>query len=167
MLGAVTTVSRSSLTGRPRAATDSLCSEGIRQQGPHLFFIGPARLEPLTGSQFEKIVVLTNSDLIDLGVAVPLPFQTSIVGSLGCRFRVLPEPGGVAARDPRTPPSTRRSAALRQATETDSGRSIAVGLAVRSLEQLAIQRLCRQSLDRHRLAPERLSVVLGLEGPTW
>src|SRR5215471_6008893 len=113
---------------------------------------------------------VANSDLIDkLGVAVPpsIPFQTSIVGSLGCRFRFLPEPGGVAARDPRTPPSTRRSAALRQATETDSGRSIAVGLAVRSLEQLAIQRLCRQSLDRHRLAPERLSVVLGLEGPTW
>src|SRR5262249_2751182 len=77
-----------------------------------------------------------------------------------------PEPGGAAAGDPRAPPSTRRSAALRQATETDFGGSILVGLAVRRLERLAVQRLYRQSRDRHRLASERLSPVLGLEGPT-
>jgi hypothetical protein len=34
------------------------------------------------------------------------------------------------------------------------------------LERLTVQRLYRQSRDRHRLAPERLSLVLGLEGPT-
>ena len=59
-------------------------------------------------------VVLVKSDLIDkLGVAVPLsiPFRPPIVGSLGRRFRFLPEPRGASARDPRAPPSTRRSAA--------------------------------------------------------
>jgi hypothetical protein len=62
--------------------------------------------------------------------------------------------------------STQRSAALRQATETDSGGSVTLGLAMRGLERLAVQRLYRQSRDGHRLAPERLSLVLGLEGPT-
>ena len=56
--------------------------------------------------------------------------------------------------------------AFRQATETDTGGSMALGLAMRRLERLAVQRLYRQSLDRHRLAPERLSPVLGLEAPT-
>jgi hypothetical protein len=68
-------------------------------------------------------VLLANSDLIDkLGVAVflSIPFRSPIIGSLGRRFRFLPEPGGAAARDPRSPPSTRRSAALRQATKTDT-----------------------------------------------
>src|SRR5215831_3578833 len=95
--------------------------------------------------------VLANSDLIDkLGVAVlpSIPFEISIVGSLGRCFRFLPEPCGAAARDPGSPPPTRRSAALRQTTETDSGRSILVGLAVRCLERLAVQHLCRQSVDR-------------------
>ena len=44
---------------------------------------------------------------------------------------------------------------------------MAVGLAVRRLERLAVQHLCRQSVDRHRLAPERLSLEvlqLRLEG---
>jgi hypothetical protein len=35
---------------------------------------------------------------------------------------------------------------------------------MRRLERLAVQRFYRQSLDRHRLAPERLAPVLGLEG---
>jgi hypothetical protein len=68
-------------------------------------------------------VLLANSDLIDkLGVAVflSIPFRPPIIGSLGRRFRFLPEPGGAPARDPRSPPSTRRSAALRQATKTDT-----------------------------------------------
>ena len=43
---------------------------------------------------------------------------------------------------------------------------MAVGLAMRRLERLAVQHLYRQSRDRDRLAPERLSLVLGLEGPT-
>src|SRR5215470_20224177 len=81
-----------------------------------------------------RTVVVANSDLIDkLGVAVlpSIPFEISMVGSLGRCFRFLPEPCGAAARDPGSPPPTRRSAALRQTTETDSGRSILVGLAVR------------------------------------
>jgi hypothetical protein len=41
---------------------------------------------------------------------------------------------------------------------------MALGLAMRRLERLAIQGLYHQSLDRHRLAPERLSPLLGLEG---
>jgi hypothetical protein len=38
---------------------------------------------------------------------------------------------------------------------------------MRRLERLAIQHRYRQSLDRHRLASERLSSVLGVEDPTW
>src|SRR5258705_11109284 len=115
-------------------------------------------------------VVLANSDQIDkLGVAVPssIPWRASFVGSLGSCFRFLSQPCGASARDPRAPPSTRRSPALRQTTQIDPGGSLAVGLAVRRLERLAVQRLYRQSRDRRRLAPERLSFVLGLEGPTW
>src|SRR5260370_28902368 len=113
-------------------------------------------------------VVLANSDQIDkLGVAPPpsIPWRASFVGSLGRCFRFLSQPCGASARDPRSPPSTRRSPALRQATQIDPGGSLAVGLAVRRLERLAVQRLYRQGRDRHRLAPERLSFVLGLEGP--
>jgi hypothetical protein len=40
-----------------------------------------------------------------------------------------------------------------------------MGLPMRRLERLAGQRLYRQGRDRDRLAPERLSLVLGLEGP--
>src|SRR5262249_38695860 len=69
------------------------------------------------------LVALGKSDLIDkLGVAVlpSMPFRADIVRSFDRVFRFLPEPCGASARDPRTPPSTRRSAALRQATETDT-----------------------------------------------
>jgi hypothetical protein len=115
------------------------------------------------------VVVLANSDLIDkLGVVVfpSILLQAPIVRFLDRTFRLLSEPGGASARDPRPSPSTRRSATLRQATQTDPAGSVLVGLAERSLERLAIQRLDHQSLDRHRLAPERLSPVLGLEGAT-
>ena len=114
------------------------------------------------------LVLLANPDLIDkLRVAVypSIPFQAPTVGSPGCVFRFLPEPRGASARDPRSPPSTGRPATLRQATETDPGGSIAMGLAERRLERLAIQRLHRQGFDCHRLAWQRLSPVLGLEGP--
>ena len=113
-------------------------------------------------------VVLANSDLIDkLGVVLflSIPIRAVIVRSLSRGFRFLPEPRGAPVGDPRAAPSTRRFAALRQATQTDTGRSVVVGLAVRRLERLAIQRLYRQSRDRHRLAPQRLSSVLGLKGP--
>ena len=114
-------------------------------------------------------MVLANSDLIDkLGVVLfpSILLRAPIVRSLDLTFRLLSEPGGASARDPRPSPSTRRSAALCQATQTDPGGSVPVGLAERSLERLAIQRLDHQSLDRDRLAPARLSPVLGLEGAT-
>jgi hypothetical protein len=113
-------------------------------------------------------VVPAKSDLIDkLGVALfpSIPLRAPIVRSFDRVFRFLPEPCGAASRDPRTPPSTGRPAALRQATETDPGGSIAMGLAERRLERLAIQRLHRQGFDCHRLASQMLSLVLGLEGP--
>src|SRR5215472_8014731 len=114
-------------------------------------------------------VVLANSDLIDKLEVVLFPsisLRAHIVRSLDHVFRFLSEPCGASARDPRPSPSTRRSATLRQATQTDPGGSVLVGLAERSLERLAIQRLYHQSFDRHRLAPARLSPVLGLEGAT-
>ena len=116
-----------------------------------------------------KPLAAANSDLIDkLGVAVlpSIPIWAPVVRSLDRTFRFLPEPGRAATRDPHAPPSTRRPPALCQATETDPGGSITLVLAVYRLERLAIQRLYPQSLNRHRLAPERLSPVLGLEGPT-
>src|SRR5258708_21380957 len=114
-------------------------------------------------------MVLANFDLIDkLGVAVlpSIPVRAPTVRSPGCSIRFLPQSCGASARDPRSPPSSQRCAALRQTTETDTGGSPAVGLAVRRLERLAVQRLDRQGRDRHWLAPERLSPVLDLEDPT-
>src|SRR6516225_4427622 len=117
----------------------------------------------------QALVVLANSDLIDkLGVVVfpSILLRSPIVRFFDRTFRLLSEPGGASARDPRPSPSSRRSATLGQATQTDPGGSVLVGLAERSLERLAIQRLYHQSLDRDRLAPARLSPVLDLEGPT-
>src|SRR5215831_9649390 len=117
----------------------------------------------------KRMVVLANSDLIDkLGVVLfpSILLRAPSVRFLDRTFRLLSEPGGASARDPRPSPSARRSSAFRQATQTDPGGSVLVGLAERSLERLAIQRLYHQSLDRHRLAPARLSPVLGLEGAT-
>src|SRR5215831_1905284 len=113
-------------------------------------------------------LVLANSDLIDkLGVAVlpSIPIWSPVVRSLGRVSRFLPESGHAATRDPRAPPSTRRPTALREATETNADGSITLGLAMRRLGRLAIQHLHRQSVDRHRLASERLSSVLGVEDP--
>jgi hypothetical protein len=118
----------------------------------------------------QSIVVLANSDLIDkLGVAVfpSIPTWAPVVRSLDRVSRFLPESGHAATQDPRAPPSTRRPTALREATETNADGSITLGLAMRRLGRLAIQHLHRQSVDRHRLASERLSSVLGVEDPTW
>jgi hypothetical protein len=109
------------------------------------------------------------SDLIDkLGVILflSIPLRTPVVRSFDRTFRFLSEACGASARDPRAPPSNWRYAAFRQATETDTGGSMTPGLSVRHLERLAVRRLYHQSLDRHRLAPERLSPVLGLESAT-
>ena len=118
---------------------------------------------------YASTVVLAKSDLIDkLEVVLfpSIPLRTPLVRSFDRTFRLLSELCCAAARDPRAPPSTRRPPALCQATETDPGGSITLVLAVYRLERLAIQRLYPQSLNRHRLAPERLSPVLGLEGAT-
>ena len=117
----------------------------------------------------KQTVVLAKSDLIDkLGVVLfpSIPLRASLVRSFDRTFRLVSEPCGAPTRDPRAPPSARRSSAFRQATETDTGGSMALGLAMRRLERLAIQRLHRQGFDCHRLASERLSPVLGLEDPT-
>jgi len=117
----------------------------------------------------QQSVVLEKPDPIDnLGVADynSIPVRIVIVRFFGRYFRFLPEPGSAAARDPGSPPSTRRSLAIRQSTQADVGGSMAVGLALYCVKRLAVQRLYRQSRDRHRLAPEGLSLVLGLEGPT-
>src|SRR5262245_661633 len=114
-------------------------------------------------------VVLSKSDLIDnLEVVIyhSIPIRAPFVRSVTRGFRFLPEPRVAPIGDLGPPPSTRRFAALGQATQTDTVGSVVVGLAVRRMERLAIQRLYRQSRDRHRLAPERLSSVLGLEGPS-
>ena len=123
----------------------------------------------IRASTRNAIVVLAKSDLIDkLEVVLfhSIPLRTPLVRSFDRTFRLVSEPCGAPARDPRAPPSTRRSSPFRQATETDPGGSIALGLAMRRLERLAIQRLHRQGFDCHRLASERLSPVLGLEDPT-
>jgi hypothetical protein len=83
----------------------------------------------------QAIVVLANSDLIDkLGVVLflSIPIRALIVRSLSRGFRFLPEPRSAPVGDPRSPPSTRRFAALRQTTQTDTGGSVVVGLAVPS-----------------------------------
>jgi hypothetical protein len=114
------------------AATASSLSQAL---------IRPERRISPVRSGADPTVVLANPDLIGkLGVAVPLsiPGWASIVGSVGCCFRFLPEPCEAPGGDPRSPPSTQRSAALRQATETDTGGSVVVGLAMRGLERLAV-----------------------------
>src|SRR5882672_6214246 len=60
---------------------------------------------------------------------------------------------------------TRRSAALREAAETDSARSTPLGMALPALERLAICSGHRQTRHRDCLAPQELSAVLGLEDP--
>ena len=114
-------------------------------------------------------MVLANSDLIDkLGVVVfpSIPLRAPIVRFLNALFAsfrsraalqleilALRHQLGVLQRSVQRPKLTPADRVL-------------VGLAERSLEPLAIQRLYHQSLDRHRLAPARLSPVLGLEGAT-
>ncbi len=112
-------------------------------------------------------VVLVNSDLADTLGIVGLPsilFRPSLLGALRVFLRLLPEPCRPAAGNPGAPPSTRRSAALGEATEAHPGGSTPVGRALRRVEPLAVQSLPRPSLHRHRLAPEGLSSLLDVEG---
>jgi hypothetical protein len=109
-------------------------------------------------------VVLVNSNPIDKLEIVGLPsipFRPCILGALRLCFCLLPEPRRPTAGGPRTPPSDRGSAALGEAAEIDPGGSTPVGWAVRGLEGLAVPCLLRATCDRHRLAPPRLSLVLG------
>src|SRR6516165_2791613 len=99
-------------------------------------------------------VVLAKSDLIDkLEVVLfpSIPLRTPLVRSFDYTFRLLSEPCCAAARDPRAPPSTRRSSAFRQATETDTGGSIALGLA-RGVTLRAIQPAARNPGDHPWIA---------------
>jgi hypothetical protein len=116
-----------------------------------------------------SIVVLVNADPLDtLGIVgfSSIPFRSPLLGALHLCFRLLPEPRRPATGDPRTPPSARDSAALREATETHPGRSTPVGRALRGLERWAVQSLPRPTRDGDRLASERLSLILDLENST-
>src|SRR5215475_8951219 len=59
---------------------------------------------------------------------------------------------------------TRRAPPLGEATETHISRSNSVGLAVRSLERLAVLVAHRQARNRNWLASQGISIVLDLEG---
>src|SRR5215471_12020457 len=113
-------------------------------------------------------VVLANSDLIDKLGAFFLRFSfghllSALLTSLFASFRsraalqleilALRHQLGVLQRSVKRPKLTPADRFL-------------WAWAERSLERLAIQRFYHQSLDRHRLAPARLSPVLGLEGAT-
>jgi hypothetical protein len=116
-----------------------------------------------------KIVVLVNSDLADrLGVVVfpSISFESPLLGALRVLLRLLPKPCRPAAGNPRAPPSTRGSAALGEAAETDPGGSTSVGLVVHSLARVAVRPLLRATRDGPRLASERLSPVLNRANPT-
>jgi hypothetical protein len=126
--------------------------------------------EPVISSHAAPSVILVNSDVIDrLGVVVllSLPCRPPLLGALRLSFRLLPEPCGVATGNPRSLPSDRGSAALRETAETDPGGSTPMGLVMRGLEWLAVQCLPRPTRDSHRLAPQRVSLVLDLENSTW
>src|SRR6185295_384894 len=58
-----------------------------------------------------------------------------------------------SARKPRTPAPARRPASLGEAAKADFRRSAPMGVAVRSLERLAICLDHRQAGNRHWLAP--------------
>jgi hypothetical protein len=110
-------------------------------------------------------VVLVNSELIDklrFGVLPSVPFRSS----LRICFRLLPEPCGAAVRNPGAPPSTRDSAAFREATETHGSGSCLVGRVMRGLERLAVLSFPRPTGYGHRLALPRVSLVLDLEKST-
>src|SRR4051812_39115315 len=78
----------------------------------------------------EYTVVLVNCDLADtLGFAIlpSIPDCPSLLG-VPCFFCCLvPEPHGAAAGNPGAASSGRRSAALGQAAQAHSGRSLSVG----------------------------------------
>jgi hypothetical protein len=117
-----------------------------------------------------QTVVLAKPDLIDsLGVAVypSIPVGHLLSGLLAAVFAcfrsraalqleilALRHQLGVLQRSVKPPKLTPDG-------------SMAMGLPTHRLERLAVlQRRYPQNCDRHRLARERLSLVLGLEGPT-
>ncbi len=111
---------------------------------------------PSPGSAARTTVVLVNSELIGTlrFVGLPsVPFWRLILAALRLSFCLVPELRGAATGNPGAPPPTGPSATLRETTETHPGRSIPVGLVMRGLERLAVQRLprpTRQVLGWHR-----------------
>jgi hypothetical protein len=115
------------------------------------------------------VVVLVNFELADKLRVVDLhsvPFRPPLLSASRVCLRVLPEPCGAAIRNPGAPPSTRRPAAFREATETHGSGSCLVGRVMRGLERLAVLSFPRPTRDGDRLASERLSLVLELESST-
>src|ERR1017187_2652233 len=80
------------------------------------------------------------------------------------RFSCLQIASHAPSGESRTSAPTRSAALLGEAAYTDVSRSTPVGVAVRSLERLAIRLGYRQAGDRYWLAPQRLPAVLDLEG---
>jgi hypothetical protein len=98
----------------------------------------------------------------------PPPIDVRSAACAGWRPLVCaPNPRHSSVRKPGPPPSDRDTPALSQeATEADCGRPHSVGLAVRSLERLAICPRHRQARNCHCMAPEGLSPFLDMEDPT-
>lgn len=80
-------------------------------------------------------------------------------GGAGCG----PQPRSPAHGGSRPPSSADRSAAVGQASQTDSSRPVAMGDTGRILAGLAISTGDRPTGDGHLMAPERVSPVLDVE----
>ena len=98
----------------------------------------------------------------------PPPIDVQSAARAGWRpLVIVPHTRRSSIRKPGPPPPDRCPPALSQeATEADRGRPYFVGLAVRSLERLATCFGDCQAGNGHRLASERLSPFLDMEGPT-
>jgi hypothetical protein len=120
----------------------------------------------VSGMYPRNAVPLGNSDPADRLRVDPLSFASSrdfvtrrFRGGAGCR----PQPRSPAHGGSRPPSSADRSAAVGQASQTDSSRPVAMGDTGRILAGLAISTGDRPSGDGHLMAPERESPVLDVE----
>ena len=83
------------------------------------------------------------------------------------RFSCLQVSSHAPPGESRTSAPTRSAATLGEAAFPYISRSTPVGVAVRSLERLAVRPGYCQAGDRYWLAPQRLPAVLDLEGSPW
>jgi hypothetical protein len=112
-------------------------------------------------------VVPGNSDLADTLGLEPHPFlhpRFYFKGRSGCGAGLPSHSGRSSDRGAGSSPATQRAAALGEASQADRCRSIPLGSAVAMLVQLAVCPARRETGDRDCLAPQRVSVVLDLEG---